>query len=112
MSLRGLPETRRSQQATRPNYENHKTSHNLPLSRITPGSLTLFPYQNPQGCHAARRTQDDGPSKAVARDVLVALLRSIVGADDAVGNGAVAAAAVDVVAAVDDDGDDDGQPVD
>lgn len=88
-----------------------KTSHNLPCSRLfSSESLTLFPYQNPQGCHAARRTQDDAPSKAVARDVLVALLQSIVDADDAAGN----AAAVDAVAAAadDDGGDDDGQPAD
>lgn len=42
--------------------------------------------------------------------MLAALLRDIVGADDAVGNDAVGAAAA---AAVDDDGDDDdGQPMD
>lgn len=42
--------------------------------------------------------------------MLAALLRGIVGADDAVGNDAVGAAAA---AAVDDDGDDDdGQPMD
>lgn len=43
--------------------------------------------------------------------MLAALLRDIVGADDAVGNDAVGAAAA--AAAVDDDGDDDdGQPMD
>jgi len=61
----------------------------------------LFPYQNPQGCHAARRTQNDVPSKAVAQDVSVVLLQSVVDVDDAVGSdGAV----VDVAAADDDDG--------
>lgn len=44
--------------------------------------------------------------------MLAALLRGIVGADDAVGNDAVGAAAA-AAAAVDDDGDDDdGQPMD
>jgi len=69
--------------------------------RISRGSsnvsaLTLFPYQNPQGCHAARRTQNDVPSKAVAQDVSAAL-RDVAVVD------AVAAAAV---------GDDDGRSTD
>jgi len=80
--------------------------------RISRGSsnvsaLTLFPYQNPQGCHAARRTQNDVPSKAVAQDVSAAFLQSVVDADDAVGSDV---AVVDAVAAA--VGDDDGRSTD
>lgn len=75
-------------------------------SSMPPGALTLFPYQNPQGCHAARRTQNDAPSKAVAQDVSAALLQSVVDADGAVGSDV--AVVVDAAAA----GDDDGRPTD
>lgn len=64
-------------------------------------ALTLFPYQNPQGCHAARRTQNDVPWKAVAQDVSAALLQSVADADGVVDSDAV----VDVAAAA--AGDDD-----
>lgn len=60
---------------------------------MPPGALTLFPYQNPQGCHAARRTQNDAPSKA--QDVSAVLLQSVVDVDGAVGSDV----AVDVAAA-------------
>jgi len=83
------------------------------------GALTLFPYQNPQGCHAARRTQNDVPWKAVAQVVSAALLQSVVDADGAVGSDAVVdAAVVDVAAAaaaaaaVAAGGDDDGRLTD
>ncbi|KMQ90156.1 hypothetical protein RF55_10111 [Lasius niger] len=104
---------------TRPRTAERKPPQNLAQSAANPkmilhtlGSLTLFPYQNPQGCHAARRMRDDDPSKVA--EVLVALLQSVVDADDAdVGSDAGAAAgdaddAAAAAAAVGDDDDDDG----
>lgn len=69
----------------------------------SPGPLTLFPYQTPQGCHAAS-TWDDAPR---AGDVVARLPRGVVDADDAaVGSGdAIAAVAA---AGGDDDGGDGG----
>lgn len=88
---------RSSRNPLRPNNDLHSR-----------GSLTLFPYQNPQGCHAARRMWGDAPSKVA--DVLVALRQSVVDVDGAVvGSDADAGAGGGAAAVVDgDDGDDDG----